>query len=211
MKNQKNIKKGFTLIELLVVVAILGVLASMITVSLNRARISARDAKRIAEINQMRKAVEVYYLNHDAYPQVNDTNIATGWSSFIQYLRGDGILASEDYRKSFSLNDFSRFFVPSVAFALVAVCPANVSPQDPQCECQPGNPNPSSFPITHSYGFISSAGQGWQYYKLRTKLENTNHSVLRSGLSGDFAQVGDNGCDFTQGYYCVGDSNLIPI
>jgi len=54
-------KKGFTLVELLVVIAIIGILASVVLVSLNSARSKARDAKRIADVHQIQLALENYY------------------------------------------------------------------------------------------------------------------------------------------------------
>ena len=60
--------QGFTLIELLVVIAIIGLLSSIVFVSLNSARAKARDAQRIAVVRELQKAVELFYADHNRYP-----------------------------------------------------------------------------------------------------------------------------------------------
>src|SRR3989344_5186394 len=60
-------RKGFTLIELLVVIAIIGILATVALVSLNSARIKARDSKRLADIRQVALALEFCYNDDGKY------------------------------------------------------------------------------------------------------------------------------------------------
>jgi prepilin-type N-terminal cleavage/methylation domain-containing protein len=62
-----NLKQGFTLIELLVVISIIGLLASVVLVSLNSARSKARDTKRKADLAQIAKALEFYYDQNNTY------------------------------------------------------------------------------------------------------------------------------------------------
>ncbi len=59
---------GFTLIELLVVIAIIGLLASVVLVALNGARSKSRDAKRVSDMNQLAKALELFYNDNSYYP-----------------------------------------------------------------------------------------------------------------------------------------------
>jgi prepilin-type N-terminal cleavage/methylation domain-containing protein len=61
-------KKGFTLIELLVVIAVIGLLATLSVIALSNARVKSRDAKRVADVRQIQKALELYYNDAQTYP-----------------------------------------------------------------------------------------------------------------------------------------------
>lgn len=61
-------KNAFTLIELLVVIAIIGVLLSIVMVSLSTARAKARDARRVSDIKNIQLALETYYNDNLKYP-----------------------------------------------------------------------------------------------------------------------------------------------
>lgn len=79
MNFHKN-RKGFTLIELLVVIAIIGILASVIVVSLNSARGKAIDVKVISDVKQLKNAIESGYSGV-SYPDLtNDSPIYGGFS-----------------------------------------------------------------------------------------------------------------------------------
>jgi prepilin-type N-terminal cleavage/methylation domain-containing protein len=61
-------QKGFTLIELLVVIAIIGLLSTIVMVSLNTARRKARDTRRKTDISQIQKGLAMYYDKYGVYP-----------------------------------------------------------------------------------------------------------------------------------------------
>ncbi|MDB5238919.1 MAG: prepilin peptidase dependent protein type pilus assembly protein PilA [Candidatus Parcubacteria bacterium] len=66
----KKLTRGFTLIELLVVIAIIGILASIVLVSLNSARAKGSDTRIISDVQQARTAIESGF-NGLGYPDLN--------------------------------------------------------------------------------------------------------------------------------------------
>lgn len=77
MKRLTN-ERGFTLIELLIVVAILGILGAILFVSIGTTpQRDARDARRIADINQLQLALELSKNANGVYPN-NLQGLVTG-------------------------------------------------------------------------------------------------------------------------------------
>lgn len=66
---------GFTLIELLVVISIVGILATVIVTSLAGARAKSRDAKRVADLQNIQLALQYYYDKYGTFVVAG-----TGWS-----------------------------------------------------------------------------------------------------------------------------------
>lgn len=61
--------RGFTLIELIVVTAIIGMLFSVVIVILSGAQKDAKDKRRIADMQQLQRALELFYTDHQYYPR----------------------------------------------------------------------------------------------------------------------------------------------
>lgn len=66
--------KGFTLIELLIVISVVGVLAGSVLVYAGDSRKKARDSRRKNDIAQITKALELYYLDNNSYPESKGAN-----------------------------------------------------------------------------------------------------------------------------------------
>lgn len=90
--NSRGLQKGFTVIELLVVIAIIGLLSSMVLVSLNNARKKARVSKTAADLQQIAKALSMYVGQNGSYPCFDHSWVDTvekTWSGpYMNWPRG---------------------------------------------------------------------------------------------------------------------------
>lgn len=68
MKSRRTTEQGFTLIEIMVVILILGLLATLVVQSLRGATDKAKRTKAIADISELKTALDRYYIDNGSYP-----------------------------------------------------------------------------------------------------------------------------------------------
>ena len=93
-------QKGFTLIELMVVIAIIGILAGIVMVSLGGARANARDARRQSDIRQFNTAMELCYddatcNSNQAYLQ--SASMPTAVGTYLTSVPTDPVSGNSSY------------------------------------------------------------------------------------------------------------------
>lgn len=69
--------KGFTLIELLIVMSIIGVLAGLVAGGFRTAQLRARDAQRKSDLKQISEGLELYFSDHNQYPDASGGKIVS--------------------------------------------------------------------------------------------------------------------------------------
>lgn len=208
MKPTQKYNAAFTLVELLVVIAILGLLASVLLVAVSQTRIKARDTRRLADISQVAKGLELYYDKNGQYPPLAVHPSWTGnwcdqtpsclaqadqnWTAMINSLRSAGVLADFPEPQESWWEKLADAIPSAQAASLI---------QDPL------------YP-TDRYEYMPSASPLNQNYRLRVKLEDPKAAGLKAAVAGkffwseDYKSTGPDSCDPSLGYYCSGPGGI---
>jgi|WetSurMetagenome_2_1015567.scaffolds.fasta_scaffold322869_1 general secretion pathway protein G len=199
-KTQSN-HKGFTLIELMIVIALIGILSSMILVSISSASGRARDARRASELGAIKTVLDVYAINNnDSYPNCcnasgSGVEYGANFNDLVNYLRSNNYISQANFsdEKLASLGSFWELLInEALAVTGGPSLDNNAKPQDPQYDATSSKP----------YYEYSANGTRTKY-RLRAKMESANFIGLMSSLKGDFVfGSNDGGCNGNN--YCVG-------
>lgn len=155
MKLSGKHNRAFTLIEILVVIAVIGVLSSVVMISTSQSRMKARDAKRVAQLNQIKNALQMYFNDNGYYPVTSNC----GWDSNCYAYSNN----------STQWNDLAAKLAPYISSL----------PTDPINNC--AAPWTTGC-YTYAYGNVGKTVYGPQY-DLTGQLEDTNNP-LRCAVKG---------------------------
>ena len=163
---RERINKSFTLIELLVVIAIIGVLAALVIPNLTQTRAKARDARRIEDLRTLQNALELYYLDHNAYPSGPIGSNSQDGFCLEKTLDINGVCSSPD--------NFCGLIKPYLARL----------PKDPLFK--------STDPSSPCYYYITdTTGQA---YKAAAKMEkDTSRAENDGGTNSQWFEISDTG------------------
>ncbi len=122
-----KLNRGFTLIELLVVISIIGILAGLLISNVAGVRERARDVQRKSDLDQLKKALRMYYNDNNMYPTTANfpTVLSSGTMVYMKvvpsdpttstpygYYRNNCTAGTEDFRLVATLENKSDSGIP---------------------------------------------------------------------------------------------------
>jgi len=129
--NQNQANSGFSLVELLVVISIIGGLAALLLVNFVGIRGRASDASAKANLDQMKKALRLYYNDFQQYPaSTTDGNMLGCGSDGTSQCSPGGTFAtgSTEYMKQ--LPETYEYYSDGINEFIIEVTLTNQSDQD---------------------------------------------------------------------------------
>ena len=209
-----SLKRGFTLVELMVVISIIAVLSSITLVAVSSTRQTARDGYRLAQIRQVKTALELYFNTHGYYPydevgqgyDLTDTRIPDYWQKMMQDLNNENFIKAT-FAQNIDQPIYKTAFSPVIKTALAAVGGGAIfyacSIQDPLYRTA------EDYLVSYAYLPEQVATYKPKSYKIRVKFEKTNNLALSNSITGAFwgnSATGNTACDTSIGYYCTSES-----
>lgn len=115
--------KGFTIVELLIVIVVIAILTAISVVVYNGLQSHARGNVRRDAAAKITKALELYYIDNQAYPTGTGTGISSTDVNFLAALRPymDGTVPADPTNNGSYVFRYS-FFVPSYIFNTTTNC-----------------------------------------------------------------------------------------
>ncbi|MDO8482860.1 MAG: type II secretion system protein [bacterium] len=170
---------GFTLIELLVVVSIISLLSSIVFSGVVSQRAKARDARRFAELFQVRRALDLYFdANGSKYPPLPSVACGT-WSRSDAGLPG----APQGY--------------PATCWTDLSTA---LQPWRAQFPVDPVNSTIDTVPYIYAY----QQRNGGAGYRLATVLETSTN--LGEGCALLDPVLAPSPAGFPASFYCIGEN-----
>jgi uncharacterized protein (TIGR02145 family)/prepilin-type N-terminal cleavage/methylation domain-containing protein len=186
-KDKKQKHKGFSLIELIVVAGIIALLATLVIISVSKARLAVRDAKRTDSVRTMVLALEQYYSKFNAYPSEMVPGTPLVDSDGIVYMatvptnptpRNDGDCPDADFNYESFNNGAEYMLTFCLAGKTGSLNPGvNYYQNSSVLSC--------GYPITdrdgYTYNTVNIGGQCWMAENLKTKTKPDGSCVNSSG------------------------------
>lgn len=115
MKNQRLSIQGFTLVELLIALTIVAILAAAAILYMRGQLFKANDARRKADLEKIRVAVEEYEKDHNCYPppELMTCNPGTGLKPYLDKIPCDPVTGNSyvyEYDTAKTCSDWFRLF-----------------------------------------------------------------------------------------------------